>query len=140
MIRITDEIYIDENEVQLRHIHSSGPGGQNVNKVSTAVQLRFDAATSPSLSQAVFRRLRTIAGHRMTQAGVIIMTAKTFRSQERNRIDALTRLVELIRKATIETKIRRPTRPKLGAKMRRLEGKRKRSNLKKLRSQSGLDD
>ena len=140
MIRITDEIYIDENEVQLRHIHSSGPGGQNVNKVSTAVQLRFDAATSPTLSQPVFRRLRTIAGHRMTQAGVIIMTAKTFRSQERNRIDALTRLVELIRKATVETKIRRPTRPKLGAKMRRLEGKRKRSNLKKLRSQSGLDD
>jgi ribosome-associated protein len=140
MIRITDEIYLDENEVQLRHIHSSGPGGQNVNKVSTAVQLRFDAAASPALSQAVFRRLRTIAGHRMTQAGVIIMTAKTFRSQERNRIDALTRLVELIRKATMATKIRRPTRPRLGAKMRRLEGKRKRSNLKKLRSQSGLDD
>ena len=140
MIRITDKVYLDENEVLLRHIHSSGPGGQNVNKVSTAVQLRFDAATSPSLSQPVFRRLRTIAGHRMTQAGVIIMTAKTFRSQERNRIDALTRLVELIRKATIATKIRRPTRPRLGAKMRRLEGKRKRSNLKKLRSQSGLDD
>ena len=140
MIRITDKVYLDENEVKLRHIHSSGPGGQNVNKVSTAVQLRFDAATSPTLSQSVFRRLRTIAGHRMTQAGVIIMTAKTFRSQERNRIDALTRLVELIRKATIETKIRRPTRPKLGAKMRRLEGKRKRSSLKKLRSQSGLDD
>ena len=140
MIRITDKVYLDENEVQLRHIHSSGPGGQNVNKVSTAVQLRFDAATSASLSQGVFRRLRTIAGHRMTQAGVIIMTAKTFRSQERNRIDALTRLVELIRKATVETKIRRPTRPKLGAKMRRLEGKRKRSNLKKLRSQAGLDD
>ena len=140
MIRITDKVYLDENEVKLRHIHSSGPGGQKVNKVSTAVQLRFDAATSPSLSQAVFRRLRTIAGHRMTQAGVIIMTAKTFRSQERNRIDALTRLVELIRKATIATKIRRPTRPGLGAKMRRREGKRKRSNLKKLRSQSGLDD
>ena len=140
MIRITDKVYLDENEVQLRHIHSSGPGGQNVNKVSTAVQLRFDAATSPTLSQPVFRRLRIIAGHRMTQAGVIIMTAKTFRSQERNRIDALTRLVELIRKATVETKIRRPTRPGLGAKMRRREGKRKRSNLKKLRSQSGLDD
>ena len=140
MIRITDKIYLDENEVQLRHIHSSGPGGQNVNKVSTAVQLRFDAATSPTLSQPVFRRLRTIAGHRMTQAGVIIMTAKTFRSQERNRVDALARLVELIRKATIATKIRRPTRPRLGAKMRRLDGKRKRSNLKKLRSQSGLDD
>ena len=140
MIRITDKIYLDENEIQLRHIHSSGPGGQNVNKVSTAVQLRVDAATSPTLSQPVFRRLRTIAGHRMTQAGVIIMTAKTFRSQERNRIDALTRLVELIRKATIATKIRRPTRPRLGTKMRRLEGKRKRSNLKKLRSQSGLDD
>ena len=140
MIRITDKIYLDENEIQLRHIHSSGPGGQNVNKVSTAVQLRFDAATSASLSQEVFRRLRTIAGHRMTQAGVIIMTAKKFRSQERNRIDALKRLVELIRKATIATKIRRPTRPGLGAKMRRLEGKRKRSNLKKLRSQSGLDN
>ena len=140
MIRITDEIYLDENEVQLRHIHSSGPGGQNVNKVSTAVQLRFDAAASSSLSQPVFRRLRTIAGHRMTQAGVIILTAKTFRSQERNRIDALTRLVELIQKATIAKKIRRPTRPRLGAKMRRLEGKRKRSNLKKLRSQSVIHD
>ena len=104
MIRITDKVYLNENEVQLRHIHSSGPGGQNVNKVSTAVQLRFDAATSASLSQAVFRRLRTIAGHRMTQSGVIIRTAKKFRSQERNRIDALTRLVELIRKATVETK------------------------------------
>jgi len=140
MIRITDEIYLDQNEVQLHHIHSSGPGGQNVNKVSTAVQLRFDAATSPSLSQPVFRRLRTIAGRRMTQAGVIILTAKKFRSQERNRIDALTRLVALIRKATIEKNIRQPTRPGLGAKMRRLEGKRKRSNLKKLRNRSDIHD
>ena len=140
MIRITDDICLGENEVELRFIHAPGPGGQKVNKVATAVQLRFDAANSPALSSSIFRRLRTIAGRRMTLAGVIILTARRFRSQERNRVDALARLVELVRKASIFPNIRRPTKPSLGANLRRLEGKRKRSNLKKLRSQSGLDD
>ena len=140
MIRITDDICLGENEVELRFIHAPGPGGQNVNKVATAVQLRFDAANSPALSSSIFRRLRTMAGRRMTLAGVIILTARRFRSQERNRVDALARLVELIRKATIFPNIRRPTKPSLGAKRRRLEGKRKRSNLKKTRSRSGIHD
>ena len=140
MIRITDDICLGEHEVELRFIHAPGPGGQNVNKVATAVQLRFDAAKSPALTSSIFRRLRTIAGRRMTLAGVIILTARRFRSQERNRVDALARLVELVRKASIFPNIRRPTKPSLGAKRRRLEGKRKRSNLKKMRSRSGVHD
>ena len=140
MIRITDDICLGENEVELRFIHAPGPGGQNVNKVATAVQLRFDAAKSPALSSSIFRRLRTMAGRRMTLAGVLILTARRFRSQERNRVDALARLVELVRKASIFPNIRRPTKPSLGAKRRRLEGKRKRSNLKKMRSRSGVHD
>ena len=140
MIRITDDICLGENEVELRFIPAPGPGGQKVNKVATAVQLRFDAANSPALSSSIFRRLRTMAGRRMTLAGVIILTARRFRSQERNRVDALARLAELIRKATIFPKIRRPTKPGLGAKRRRLEGKRKRSNLKKMRSRSAVHD
>ena len=140
MIRITDDICLGENEVELRFIHAPGPGGQNVNKVATAVQLRFDAANSPALSSSIFRRLRTMAGRRMTIAGVIILTARRFRSQERNRVDALARLVELVRKASIFPNIRRPTKPSLGANFRRLEGKRKRSNLKKIRSRSGVHD
>ena len=140
MIRITDDICLSENEVEFRFIHAPGPGGQKVNKVATAVQLRFDAANSPALSSSIFRRLRTMAGRRMTLAGVIILTARRFRSQERNRVDALERLVELVRKASIFPNIRRPTKPSLGAKRRRLEGKRKRSNLKKMRSRSGVHD
>ena len=115
MIRITDDICLGESEVELHFIHAPGPGGQKVNKVATAVQLRFDAANSPALSSSIFRRLRTITGRRMTRAGVIILTARRFRSQERNRLDALARLVELIRKATIFPNIRRPTKPSLGA-------------------------
>ena len=140
MIRITDDICLGENEVELRFIHAPGPGGQNVNKVATAVQLRFDAAKSPALSSSIFRRLRTMAGRRMTLAGVIILTARRFSSQERNRVDALARLVELVQKASIFPNIRRPTKPSLGAKRRRLEGKRKRSDLKKMRSRSGSHD
>ena len=140
MIRITDDICLGENEVELLFIHAPGPGGQNVNKVATAVQLRFDAANSPALSSSIFRRLRTMAGRRMTLAGVIILTARRFRSQERNRVDALARLVELVRKASKFPNIRRPTKPSLGAKRRRLEGKRKRSNLKKMRSRAGVHD
>ena len=97
MIRITDSIEIDESEIQEDFIRSSGPGGQNVNKVATAVKLRFDAAASPSLSPEILRRLALLAGRRMTQAGVLIIHSQRFRSQERNRQDALDRLIRLLR-------------------------------------------
>ena len=104
-----------------------------MNKVATAVQLRFHAADSPTLSLAVLNRLRTLAGSRMTRAGTIVLTASRFRSQERNRQDALARLLELIRAAATPPKHRRPTKPSRGARQRRLEGKRQRSGVKKTR-------
>lgn len=140
MIQVTANIALSEDEIEERFIRAPGPGGQNVNKVASAVQLRFDAANSPALSAAVRHRLRTLAGRRMTQAGVIVLTANRFRSQERNRQDALARLLELIRAAATPPKHRRPTKPSLGAKRRRLEGKRKRSNLKRTRGTVGSQD
>lgn len=133
MIQVTATIALSEDEIVERFIRAPGPGGQNVNKVATAVQLRFDAANSPALPAAVLRRLRILAGRRMTQAGVIVLTASRFRSQERNRQDALARLLDLIRAAAAPPKRRRPTKPGPGAKRRRLEGKRLRSDLKKTR-------
>jgi ribosome-associated protein len=127
MIRITDELHIDEAAITLDFVRASGPGGQNVNKVSSAVQLRFDTAGLPG---DVRHRLRALAGSRLTKDGVVVLEAQRFRSQERNREDALERLVELLRQAAVRPKRRIKTRPTKGSKQRRLEGKRRRSETK----------
>lgn len=134
MIQVTNSIAIDEDELQESFIRASGPGGQNVHKVSSAVQLRFDVRQSPSLPDEVKARLERIAGKRLTGDGVLVITAQRFRTQERNREDAVARLVELIRQATERPKPRRPTRPTLASKKRRLEAKGRRSDIKKGRS------
>lgn len=136
MIRITASITLDEREIQEDFVRASGPGGQNVNKVSTAVQLRFDVARSPSLPEYVREQLIALAGRRMTNDGVLIIEAERFRSQKRNRDDALQRLVALILEATeIETP-RRATRPTLASKKRRLESKQRRGDTKRLRTRT----
>jgi ribosome-associated protein len=140
VIPVTPSIAIDEGEVSETFIRGSGPGGQNVNKVATAVQLRFDVRNSPSLPEEVKIRLERLAGRRLTLDGVLIITAQSHRTQERNRADALERLLELIRKATERPKPRRPTRPTLASKKRRLESKSKRSEVKRNRdAKSGFD-
>lgn len=133
MIRITDDISIDERELQERFIRASGPGGQNVNKLSTAVQLRFDVRHSPSLQDDVRTRLKRLAGKRMTNEGVLVITAQRHRTQERNRDDALNRLIELIRHAARPPTPRRATKPTKASKERRLQGKKRRSTIKRLR-------
>jgi ribosome-associated protein len=133
MIYITRTIAIDEREIHQEFIRASGPGGQNVNKVSTAVQLRFDVGHSPSLPDGVRERLMRLAGRRITDEGILIIDARRFRTQERNRQDAIDRLVALIRKAAEKPKPRRKTRPPLISKRRRLETKRRRGETKRLR-------
>jgi len=134
MIRVNAQIELDEREIQEDFVRASGPGGQNVNKVSTAVQLRFNVARSPSLPDSVRARLITLAGHRLTHDGVLILSAERYRSQRRNRDDALQRLIELIREACEVDKPRRPTRPTLASKKRRLDTKQRRGETKKLRA------
>jgi ribosome-associated protein len=133
MIRITPEISIREAELKLDFIRSSGPGGQNVNKVATAVQLRFNVFRSPSLPEDVRRRLVRIAGKKVSKEGVLLIDARRFRTQERNRQDAVERLVQWIRRAAEKPKKRIKTKPSLSSRERRLEGKRQRSEKKRLR-------
>jgi ribosome-associated protein len=140
MIQITEAIAIDESEIKEEFVRSSGPGGQNVNKVATAVQLRFDVANSKSLPDDVRQRLISLAGRRMTEDGILIIEARRFRTQGQNRQDAINRLAELIRKASHKPIIRRNTRPTLSSKVRRLEGKHHRAETKSVRQSAKHSD
>jgi len=133
MISVTPEISIRERELKLDFIRSSGPGGQNVNKVATAVQLRFDVFRSPSLPEDVRRRLVRIAGKKVSKEGVLLIDARRFRTQERNRQDAVDRFIQWVRRAAEKPKKRIKTKPTLSSRERRLEGKRQRSETKRLR-------
>ena len=133
MIRITDSISIDNSEIEESFVRSSGPGGQNVNKLSTAVQLRFDVRGSPSLPNDVAIRLMRLAGRRMTKDGVLVLIAQNHRTQERNRAEAQDRLVALIQEAAVKPIQRRATKPTKASKERRIEGKKRRSGIKNLR-------
>jgi ribosome-associated protein len=140
MIKITDTISLEDEEIEERFIRASGPGGQNVNKLSTAVELRFDVRHSPSLPDYVRERLEHLAGRRLTQEGVLVIKAQSHRTQERNREDALARLIALIEEAAKILPPRRPTRPPRSSRMQRLEHKSRRSTVKSLRSKPGRDD
>lgn len=133
MIEISPNIKIDEHEIQFDFIRGSGPGGQNVNKVASSVQLRFDVRNSASLDPEIKQRLIKLAGNRINDQGILIIEAKRFRTQEQNRFDAIVRLIDLIRKASIKPKKRKATRPSITAKAARASEKRKHSETKRLR-------
>lgn len=139
-IPITEDLMLDEAELIWSFVHSSGPGGQNVNKVSSAVQLRFDIAHSRSIPQDIHQRLIALAGNRATQDGVLVLKGNRFRTQEKNKQDVLERLAQLIRQAAAKPKPRRRTRPPVSAKRRRLDSKRRQSKLKSLRRRITHDD
>ncbi len=140
MIRVTESISIDERNLRERFIRAPGPGGQNVNKVATAVELRFDAASDPALGGALFERLRRLAGRRMTSDGVIVITASSHRTQERNRAAAMTRLLDLLRRAAVPPKPRRATRPTAASRRKRRDAKVRRARLKQLRRVATAED
>ena len=140
MIEITSSIHINPSEIEEQFIRAAGPGGQKVNKTESAVQLRFNARFSRALSNAQFLRLKALVGRRMTDEGILIITARQFRTQELNRRDAMDRLIKLIREAAQPPKYRRPTKPTKGAKKRRLEGKRRQGDIKKTRGSVSRDE
>lgn len=139
MLEITPNIIIEDSEIQLSFIRSAGPGGQNVNKVATAVQLRFNAGASRVIDDQMFARLRTIAGKKLTRDGVLVLTANRFRTQGDNRRDALERLTELLKKAAIKPAYRVKTRPSRSSKEKRLTTKKILSDRKKTRSKVSRD-
>ena len=139
MIRVTSHISINEREIEESFVRASGPGGQNVNKLATAVQLRFDVRSSPSLPAEVRDRLERLAGARLTRDGVLVITAQSHRTQGRNRQDALDRLIDLIRRAAIAPRLRRPTKPTKASRERRVEAKKHRAGLKLRRARPAFD-
>ncbi|MEP7135011.1 MAG: alternative ribosome rescue aminoacyl-tRNA hydrolase ArfB [Chloroflexota bacterium] len=139
MLEITPSFFIDEHELQFDYIRASGPGGQNVNKTATAVQLRFDIVNSPALASDTRGRLIRLAGYRVNTDGVLIIEAKRFRTQEQNRKDALQRFTELVRKALVKPKARRKTKPTAASKVKRLGSKKRKGEIKRLRQNKSFE-